>query len=41
MMIDPADYDWAHASNLTVLMAAKDGISQAIAEVQRRGLPFQ
>jgi len=41
MMIDPADYNWTAASNLTVLMAAKDGIPQAIAEVQRRGLPFQ
>ena len=39
--MDHAATVWQQATHLTVLMAAKDGIPQAIAEVQRRGLPFQ
>ena len=36
MVIEPADYDWQAASDLQVMIAARDGIPEAIAELQRR-----
>jgi hypothetical protein len=36
MVIDPSDYDWEAATDLQVVMCARDGIPQAIAELERR-----
>ena len=34
--IDPAKYDWEHASDTQVIMMAKNGLPEAVAEFERR-----
>lgn len=40
MVIDPADVDWTEQDDLEVVLSARDGIEQAIAEAKRRGLSY-
>lgn len=40
MVIDPADVDWADQDDLEVILSARAGIPEAVAEAKQRNLDY-